>query len=301
MAAPPTNPIDLTFLAQVKSRAEVNPTSTSDDPEIQSAITAFSQWLLNFTGKASLNSVGSYNEVYDGNGNLRLFLRNNPIQTITTLNVNGVSVPIVAATAFNSWGAFIETSQKSIAIRAGIGNFSTFPYPTAWQGSVNGYRQGGPSFFYGIGNIQVQYTAGYLPTTVSNDIENVTAQTVTLAFGPWAADIGVVYYPSLVPLVNVPNSPAVGQYAVSSGLYVFNVGDNNKLVALSYQINRAPADLEYAVRCVVALNYKRKSWQDQKSRVVTASGTSATTSYRDWTWPPEYQQIFEHYQRKSPS
>lgn len=290
MALPATNPIDLTTLAKVKSRAEA--VGTNDDQDIQDAITAFSQWIIDYTGKASLNSVGSYDELYDGNGNSRMFLRNSPIQSLTQVIINGVSIPLSAA--FGQWGAIIDQSKKSISLRGGIGNFSTFPYP-----SYAAFRRnsGNPTFQQGIANIEVLYTAGQPPATSTNEVVNVVAQTVALRYAPWASDGGVRYYPSLTPLVNVPSAPGVGQYAVSSGLYVFNIGDNGNVVAVTYTYNAAPYDLEYAVRCAVAINYKRKSWQDQKSKATTSGGTAATTSYRDWTWPPECQLVFDHYKR----
>lgn len=287
------NPIDLTYLSVVKTRAEAQ--STTDDGEIQDAITAFSAWLLYFTGAKSLNTGASYTETYDGNGNQRLFLRQRPVTNVAAVVINGVAVPQSAQ--FGQWGYFIEDSQKSIAIRGGLGNFSTFPYPNYYGTDINKV----PAFQRGLGNVQVTYTAGYPPVTINNDVETITNNTVTLGAGPWTADVGVKRYPTLVPLVNVPNSPAVGQYAVSNGLYVFNSGDNTNVVALSYTVNRAPFDLEYATRCVVAINYKRKAWQDQRSKAVAAGGTTGTTSYQNWTWPPEYQAVFEHYRRLSAS
>ena len=290
------NAIDLTTLANVKNRAEV--TTSNDDADIQAAITAFSQWLLDFTGKTTLNSIASLTETYDGNGNQRLFLRSNPILTLTSVTMNGAGLPI--SSGQTAWGCYVDQSGKSIGLRGGIGQFSTFPYPTAYGTPYGGVRARGPVFYLGQQNIVVVYTAGYGPVSVTNDVETIAANTVTLAQGPWVADQGVSFYPSLVPLAKVANSPVSGQYAVTNGLYVFATADEGKQVLLNYQINQAPYDLEYAVRCVVAINYKRKAWQDQKSRAVAAQGGgSATTSYRDWAWPPEYENIFQNYKRTS--
>lgn len=291
----PPNTIDLTWLQAVKTRAEVRSSSEGEDSEIQSAITAFSAWLLYFTGQKSLNTAAVYTETYNGNGNQRIFLRQRPVTNVSAVVVNGVAFP--QSGAFGQWGYYIEDSQASIAVRGGLGNFSTFPYPNNYGNTFNKI----PAFQRGTGNIQVTYTAGLPPSLIVNDVETVTNNTATLAFGPWVADSSVVYYPSFTPLVKVASAPTVGQYIVNNGLYVFNSGDNTNVVALSYTINRAPYDLEYAVRCVVAINYKRKAWQDQRSRGTTSAGTSATTGYQNWEWPPEYQGIFEHYQRKSAS
>ena len=281
------NAIDLTTLSAVRTRAEV--VSTSDDAEIQAAITAFSRYLLNYTGRATLNSVETLSETYDGNGNTRLFLRSNPILTLTSVILNGSVTPI--STGVGSWGAYIEQSKKSIGMRGGIGNFSTFPYPPV--------RGRWPCFIYGQGNVEVVYTAGFAATPVVNEINTIAAQTITLQQGPWASDAGVKFYPSFTALALVPSAPTTGQYAVSGGVYVFASADNSKQVAVSYGINQAPFDLEYAVRCVVALNYKRKGWQDQASRAVSSQGASATTRYRDWAWPPEIDKVFDLYSRQS--
>ena len=287
-----TNAIDLTTLSAVRNRIPLEATSTSDDAEIQGAITAFSQWLLSFTGRTSLNSIETLDEIYDGKGNPVLFLRSFPIVTLIFVNMNGISLPF--SSGFGSWGVYIEQGKRSIALRGGVGNFSTFPYPQ----SQAMYRKG-PAFLPGLGNIEVAYTAGYPPVAVVNEIATIAAQTITLQRASWVADAGVLYYPSLVPMANVLSSPAVGEYAVSAGLYVFNVTDNTRQVAVSYDVNQAPYDLEYAVRCVVALNYKRKAWQDQASRGTTTQGASSTTRYRDWAWPPEMDKVFESYQRKA--
>lgn len=77
----------------------------------------------------------------------------------------------------------------------------------------------------------------------------------------------------------------------------FPAGQGN--VALSYfgGYTAVPYDLEYAVRCVVAINYKRKAWQDLDSKSQSVQGGSSTTRYRNWAWPPEYETVFRYYQR----
>lgn len=286
------NSIDLTTLANVKTRAEV--TSTSDDPEIQSAITGFSTWLTNWTGRATLNSTVTLSEIYNGNGNQRLALRSYPIQSVSSVNVSGMQVPV--SSGYQNWGVFIDQSGKFLCLRSGQGGASVYPAVANygwWQ------ARGAPTFVIGIGNVSVTYTAGYPAVNVTNEIDTIAAQTLTLQESPWVADNGVVYYPSLTPLTKVASGPSAGQYSVSDGLYVFNAADNAQQVAVSYQINQAPFDLEYAVRCIVALNYKRKGWQDQESRGINSGGSSATTRYRGWDFPPEYWNIFQMYKRTS--
>jgi len=80
----------------------------------------------------------------------------------------------------------------------------------------------------------------------------------------------------------------------------FARGQGNVTLSYTGGYNGVPADLEYAVRCVVAINYKRKAWQDLDSKSVSAgSGGSSTTRYRDWAWPPEYESVFDFYTPKA--
>jgi hypothetical protein len=74
-------------------------------------------------------------------------------------------------------------------------------------------------------------------------------------------------------------------------------GGGNVVLSYSAGFGSVPADLEYAVRCIVALNYKRKSWQGLKTRAIASGGTTGTTSYTDVPWPKEYDYLIEHYRR----
>jgi hypothetical protein len=300
-----SSPNDLTTLNAVKQRAMlgVQPDGTivpsADDNEVSAAITGFSNFIRIWSGQGSLNSLVYLNENYDGNGNQRMFLRTYPIFSLNSVSiVNGGALVPIQLSINGTWGVFIDTSKKSIALRGAYGNFTTFPYPI--YSPYYGGSTYGPYFPKGIGNINVQYVAGVTPTEVVNEIDTVTAQTITLQ-NPfyWNSDGGVLYYPNLVALVNVASAPLPGEYAVSNGLYVFNAADNGQNVAVSYYVNEPPPDLEYAVRCIVAINYKRKGWQDQSSRTVGAAQTTSTTRYQNWEWPPEYQAVLENYQRKA--
>lgn len=214
--------IDLTTVDAVKNRAEVQ--SSTDDDDIQAAITGFSQRILNLSGMATLNSIVTLDEIYDGNGNNKLFLRTNPIRTLNFVKLGPMNLQM--SPGVGQWGLYISTDKKYIGLRGGLGVNRTFPTYMNWMNyGVYAGNGRGPVFSRGTGNIEVNYDAGYPDT---------------------------------------------------------------------------PADLEFAVRCIVAINYKRKAWQDQAQRAVNAGSVSAaTTTYRNWTWPPEYDDILNHYIRKS--
>jgi hypothetical protein len=281
------NAIDLTWLSQVKDFVEVSPTNTKDDQIIANQITAFSQWVLTYCSRDTLNSTSTFTEVYDGNGSQRLFLRNSPIQSLTSVQVGPVVEPL--SSGFATYGVFIEQSQKSIAFRQGYaGTYTSTFFP-------GGCSRG--SFWKGLGNVQVVYVAGYPAQTQSNELETIASNTITLDYPTWVSNISVVYYPSLTALTLVASAPTVGEYAVSDGLYVFNSGDNGNQVLVSYTYNAPPPDLEFACRRTVGTWYKRRGWLDQSSKSLSAQGATGTTSYRSWPLAPEDRITINSYKR----
>lgn len=145
----PQSAIDLVLLDDVKSFLHMPESNTDDDKLIQLLITAFSRYVLNRTGQTSFKQVNTYTEYYDGNGRQKMFLRNYPIVSITSLIIGSYSVPQSQDTV--SPGFYIEDTRKSVAFRYSPNwmlpqlNQGLFPY----------------SFVTGQGNIQVTYTAGY--------------------------------------------------------------------------------------------------------------------------------------------
>jgi len=145
------NLIDLTTLDAVKTWANV--VDPLADDTIQALITAFSQYVINYTGVQSLGASSSYTDTLDGNGSFRIFTRNRPIVSVQQVLVNGVAMP--QSMGFNSAGWFVEQSGNSIAVRAGGSGsgFITNSYPS---GSALPFL-----FVKGIGNVQITYNAGY--------------------------------------------------------------------------------------------------------------------------------------------
>jgi len=162
----PENVIDLVNLDQVKDYLGLQTTNTDDDGLIQLLISGFSQFVLNKTGIKSFNSTSSYTDTYDGNGNQRLFLRQYPIVSLTSVTIGYYSCPI--STSFGVPGVFVEDSRKSIAFRTAVGAFnppqSIYPY----------------SFTPGQGNIVVVYSAGY--TFVPFDLQEMAMKVVAINY-----------------------------------------------------------------------------------------------------------------------
>lgn len=216
-----TSPEDLTTLTAVKNWAEIK--KDDEDADIADCITAFGHYMLNRTGRDTLNVVKEFTEEYDGHGTSRLFLRNFPITALTSVMVNGISVQI--SLGYNLPGVYVDGGRRkeSIGFRDSAGGISSsYMYPSVVAGG---------KFLRGQANIQVVYRAGY-----------AEAQT-------------------------------------------------------GFEFTATPPDLEMAARKAVALNYKRKAWQDLRSKSLSAAGGAGTTSYYDWEFPPDVARVILDYCR----
>ena len=146
---------NLVQLSDVKNWLNIELNNTDDDGLLQILITGFSQYVINRTGIKSFTQVNSYSEIYNGNGANRMFLKNYPIQTVSSVQVGAYNVLQSTGLLYPGW--FIEQDQKSIAIRYAGGGYFMVPYSTFPQ-----------KFTRGTGNVQVNYTAGY--TSVPADL-----------------------------------------------------------------------------------------------------------------------------------
>lgn len=164
--------IDLVTLGEVKAWLKIKDEHNTDDGVLQFLITAFSDYALWRCGVDSFNSVNQYVEVYDGNGSVRMFLRNTPIVTINSVIAGGNTIPL--STGLTTPGYFIERSRKSIAFR------SSGSRNPASYGRIFHYV-----FPEGIGNIQVDYTAGY--EVVPPSLVEATMKAVAINYkrGEW--------------------------------------------------------------------------------------------------------------------
>jgi hypothetical protein len=144
LTAPNPN-IDLTSVDLVHQYCGIT-TSTKDDPRIQLCITSASYLWIWRTGRGLEGQIVknspfvapvSYDEVYDGSGSYRQFLRNWPIVSLIGVSVSGKSVNCV-----------IDQSRKSIAV------------PQKHRGPL-GRSPMGCGFDEGIQNVEVSYLAGF--------------------------------------------------------------------------------------------------------------------------------------------
>lgn len=183
-----SSPLDLVSLAEVKSYLSANgtpATNTSDDANIESCITAFSMGLILWTNRG--NQDGSipagnpfleavtYSEVYDGNGHEKLFLKNSPIQSLTSLQIGPTVMPL--STGFSSFGGAVGGTKDYIYINVGGGVTASFntQYPFSYPYFCRNI------FPPGIQNIFVSYQAGF-PSGPPPDIYQFALETVSLNY-----------------------------------------------------------------------------------------------------------------------
>ncbi len=124
-----TAKLDLTTIGNLEAWLK---TELTDDEKVtaQDCITAASIYWLAKTGREAVDGVSpfvqpvTYDEWYDGPGNARLFVRNTPLRSVTSLQVNGVTVP--ESTAFGIRGYVIDNARKSLVIRSGGSTRQTY-------------------------------------------------------------------------------------------------------------------------------------------------------------------------------
>lgn len=215
---------DLTTLAGAKTWAGI--TSGADDALLGQLITQTSRLILNALNRGSLLPL-TYNEAYDGNDGIRLFIKNWPVIAINSLTINGLAIPVSPAWAANASpipGYVLDTLDDPM------------PPGLIQQVTLRGY-----TFRKGQQNVILNYSAGYQTTNEPQTVPGSPYQvTSAQPYGAWATDQGVTYA-SGIALTKVPSLPAVGQYAVASGLYTFAAADTARAILISYGF--IPVDL----------------------------------------------------------
>jgi hypothetical protein len=137
-----------TTLARVKDW--LRPASTVDDAFMTALIDGVTAAMIQDISRPILTA--SFSEVYNGNGQLRLPLRNFPITAVASLTINGLTVAAAPSTvtvgyAFDDLGLYLRAGQV----------FSTGPQ-----------------------NVAVSYTAGF--ATAPLDLDNGCAQQVAYEY-----------------------------------------------------------------------------------------------------------------------
>jgi hypothetical protein len=141
---------DLTTLANVKAYL---PTSNATDDQLLSrlisALSAFVQTWLNRT-----IAQAPYTDVINGIGGNRVQFQNYPVTAVTSLTIDGQTVPAAATPVQSGWTGYVFDAQQIMV--------SGFRFTRGWQ------------------NISIAYTAGYATTPL--DIEQAVIEIITLRY-----------------------------------------------------------------------------------------------------------------------
>jgi hypothetical protein len=306
-----SNAIDLTTTQRILNWLTMGQGGASvsaiEQQVVQDCITAASAywiWTLGLSPNlgvapvaSPLNSILSYTETYDGSGSDRMFTRIRPIVTVASVTVDGIPIP--ASTGVPVPGYVIDNTGKSISILSGFGG------PGAGQQLRVGFGflRGGNTWNFRAAkqNVVISYTAGFAPQSIANELQTIPASspyTITVNVQPWFTDLGVKYFVGGTPLTAVLTAPTTGQYNLQpGGQYLFAAADAGKQVQISYTATGVPYDIEMAVRQMVSVNYKRRSWIDQRAQQMGQGAGSI--QFRDWEFPPEVRSVMEQYRRRA--
>lgn len=200
-----------------------------------------------------------------GSSGYALNLRQHPVIQITSLVVDGVTVPAGSlpnqAAQVDGWALKDKRRLEMIG---------------------QGY-----AFTPGIQNIVISYDAGHVEHSEAATVPLLSPYVVTPA-QMYVGNISVTYANG-TPLAAVAGTPTVGQYNVSkAGLYTFAAGDRGADVLLTYAA--VPGDVEQAVIDMVAWTYSGKDRIGEKGKTV---GDGQGITYADDEIPPSAQAVID--------
>lgn len=156
---------DLTTLASVKTYLNIPSSSNGDDALLGTLITAASSLIQGYTGRDLVSTA--YSERYNGTGTAKMFLRNYPIISVTSLSIYELNIP--QAPDSNSSGFLFDDKRL---------------YLTGNPINVLNFNSSGFSIFtmfsVGVQNVKVVYQAGY--ATIPLDLQQGCNELVALRY-----------------------------------------------------------------------------------------------------------------------
>lgn len=247
---------NLTTLDVVKSWLSID--KTNQDGLLNRLITACSGFVLGYMQRDNGVEWQEITDVYDGNGNNSMLLRQFPVTDVVSISLgNGQTVTAQATGNPPSNGYMLESMASTT---------------TQQRLTLVGYV-----FPRGRSNISITYHAGYL---VSGEAQTIPAAApfVLEPLRSWMSDEGVKVAATGAAMTKVDASPAAGQYAVdANGAYSFAAADAATPILMSYSY--CPDDIVQAVVELIGERYKTASRIGEVSHVMTGQGTSMTTAF----------------------
>lgn len=308
------DPRDLVLIQQVLDWLNSNSqafNNISTQVNIPLAITDCSVDWLSYTGRRSLNKFIPCNDVYDGMGGDRQFLRDFPVGLVSAVYANATPVPAgsVGMDGAITPGWVLDSKRESISmvgaapglgygIGRGTGSGGAYAVTGTYQRTRVGLAFGGRND-NGRQNVQVQYFGG--GSVMFSEVQEIEggAITVSQAANFWS-DLNQVYYATpqngqLVQFEYVESDPAQGQFTFNSdGVYNFNAADDGQLVAITYGYNLAMPDVQDACLMQIAETLFTRKTVGLKS---VAGDGGETTVYSKVARPERVLEVMRKYKR----
>lgn len=297
---------DLCLLQDLKAWIWGNSTDsqwpTVSDLTLSAYISSASRAILAALQRPNLTSQ-VVNEVRSGVGGPRLMLRQYPVTSLISLNINGQVIPQRPPLG----------STPNTVFSVG-GPVSGWVIENPWDGEGPGQPASlvseAPAFYRGAANINISYNAGY---SISNEAAQVPPtgpyDVVPLApYGEFRSDCGVTYangtaltaVSSMVGLScgqYVPPSLPPGTGVTSQGQYVpnyiFSTYDAGAPVLISYSFT--PYELTQATLKWVGEWWSYRTRVGEKSRALPQGG--GTASYDLSAMPQDVKMLINPYKR----
>lgn len=269
---------DLTTLADVK--AWLGRSDSNSDALIGALITRTSRQIHSYLQRTSL-LPHAVTEVRDGPGGNLLLLKQWPAIGVTSLTVEGSTIPAALLPGDPGWRC--ETWDGAPPGRPQAVSLTGYVFGCSFPGARNSQ------------NVVVAYQAGYQVTDEAQPVAGGTA-TVAAPFGAWASDVSVVYANG-TPLQRVSGTPGAGQYqlATAAGAYNFNAADEGANILITY--GYVPADLADACIELVAERYKYTERIGERSHSL---GGNETVSFDNSRLTPLVQNLLQPYRMLIP-
>lgn len=263
---------DLTTLAHVKAWLAI--TSDTNDALLLRMIRSASAMALNYTQRTSI-ALMQYDDVYDGNGNNFMLLRQYPVSEVLSMSFNGTAVQQAAGNGVDSQfiNGYVLESSKSFESQQRVTLF--------------GWR-----FPRGRSLVSVSYKAGYV-TTEEFTLPDESPLTVTTSY-TWLADEGVTNIDGTL-FVPVASDPLQGQYTVDDGVYTFNIADIDVTVLITYSY--VPADIEQAVWEMVGERFR---YMDRIGYLSKSLGGQETVTFSQVSMSAYVRELLNPFKRVAP-
>ncbi len=251
---------DLTNIANVKAWLNTSTQAypTSDDALLARLITSASSFVRSWLSSPVVPA--RYTETRNGTGTSRLFLRNRPVVSVSSLTVCGESVPASSPSPTGYGYLYDDTTVYLVC--------SLFPYAPQVVTAV-----------YSAGYQAQASPAIAASVLVSSLVGSWQTQGVMAAVGPWNSDVGVTLNGAAMTLVSGPPAPGQYQLTQSSGAYQynFNASDVSGAGTLVITYGATPADMEQAVIELLSERFKTRSRIGQDSVHLASETVSYST------------------------